>query len=336
MATRPPAVLIALCTLGLGAPGAWAMSAAELFAKLAPSVWGVRVYDAEGLPFASGSSVVIGPGTLITNCHVLKKASRFSVVRGKVNYPAVLELWDTERDLCQIKAQGLSAPPVEIADVTKAVVGQTVYALGDPKGLELTLSGGLVSSLRLDKDQRLQLIQTSAATSHGSSGGGLFDEQGRVLGITSSGMDDAQNLNFAVPASWIAELPQRQALHAKTSVVAPPRFDGDWKVVVSCPALPTGVSGYRFEFPARIQDGYFSGRHGQEGAPGSMLLEGNIDTSGHATLAAKGLTGDARYNYDKSASMLPYVYHVEAQFDSARGAGRRIESRECALAFARL
>jgi serine protease Do len=321
---------------------AWALTAAEVFSKVAPSVWQVRTYDTEGLPMMTGSSVVIAPETLVTNCHVLRKATRFSLVRDKVVHPAVLVLWDTERDLCQIRAAGLVAPAVQIGDVSGVTVGQSVFALGNPLGLDLTLSAGLVSNLRLDDAKKLRAIQISAPISPGSSGGGLFDDQARLIGLTSSEAIGGQNINFALPASWIAELPQRQALHTASSTASstvatsPARFDGNWKVAVSCPALPSGAAGYRFEFQAQVQDSHLQGRYLPEGSPGSMLLQGSIGADGRSVLVASGVTGDPRFNYDHASAMNPYSYHVEAQFDAIHGSGRRVEARQCGLAFARL
>ncbi|HKX44642.1 MAG TPA: S1C family serine protease [Burkholderiaceae bacterium] len=200
--------------LVLAVPDAQALTPAEVFAKVSPSVWRVRTYDKEGLPLAMGSAVVVGPERLVTNCHVLRKASRFVVARDKQSVPGTLELWDTARDLCQVKAAiGADVPPVVLADSTKLAIGQNVYALGSPEGLELTLSAGLLSSLRKDSADRLTMIQTSAPISPGSSGGGLFDDQGRLIGLTTmiAAARTAQNLNFALPAGWIVELPQRHA-----------------------------------------------------------------------------------------------------------------------------
>lgn len=204
--------LVALCLLAV-APGVSALTPAELFNKVSPSVWRIRTYDKEGLPMAIGSAVVIGPGQLVTNCHVLRKASRFNVMREKLSFPGTLELWDTARDLCQVKAAIGDAPVVALADSGALTVGQSVYALGSPEGLELTLSAGLVSSLRRDTSDRLTLIQTSAPISPGSSGGGLFDDSGRLVGVTTmiAAARNAQNLNFALPTEWVRELPQRHA-----------------------------------------------------------------------------------------------------------------------------
>src|SRR5450830_1754760 len=77
--------------------------------------------------------------------------------------------------------------------------GQHVYSLGSPRGLELTFGEGLVSALRPRAGMPLPIIQTTAPISPGSSGGGLFDEFGRVIGITTFFRVESQNLNFAMP-----------------------------------------------------------------------------------------------------------------------------------------
>lgn len=196
---------------GAAASPALALTPAEIFAKVSPSVWRIRAYDKEGLPMSQGSAVVIAPETLVTNCHVLRKAARLSVVRDNVTMGATLDLWDIPRDVCQVKVRNLTAPAVAMGDMSRLAVGQNVYALGSPQGLELTLSAGLLSSLRRDDAQRLVMIQTSAPISPGSSGGGLFDDEGRLIGLTTmmAAGTNAQNLNFALPADWIRELPQR-------------------------------------------------------------------------------------------------------------------------------
>ena len=213
--TRPRLALrcLAATLLSLGAwtASAESLSAAQIYARLEPSIWVVRTFDKDQLPLGQGSAVVIGPETLITNCHVLRKGKRVEVTHAKALSVATLELWDTARDLCQLRAPGVSAPAVPLAS-DAVVVGQTVYALGAPAGLELTLSAGLVSGLRLDDAERLTAIQTSAAISPGSSGGGLFDDQGRLIGITTAFIGgNTQNLNLAFPVSMVRELPERHA-----------------------------------------------------------------------------------------------------------------------------
>lgn len=190
-----------------------AMSAEELFRRMSPSVWVIRPLDAQGKSLGTGSGVVIDQGRLVTNCHVLAKAATVLVKHENVTFQGELEFPDTERDLCSVKVANFTAPAVQIAPVETLRVGQKIYTIGTPYGLEQTLSDGLVSALRRGKSGAIEYIQISAPTSPGSSGGGLFDEQGRLVGITTSGMTGmAQNLNFARPAQWILDLPERGRL----------------------------------------------------------------------------------------------------------------------------
>ena len=173
---RGARVAAALC-LAAQACAAAALTPAEVYALVAPSVWRVVTYDGDGLPLSQGSAVVVGPEALATNCHVLAKARRVVVRHEQTTFDAKLELWDT------------------------------------PRGLELTMSAGIVSSLRKNNAGQVVLVQTSASISGGSSGGGLFDDSGALVGLTTIGSvtGDAQNLNFAIPADWIVELPDRHA-----------------------------------------------------------------------------------------------------------------------------
>lgn len=196
----------------------FALEPDELFAQVSKSVMLVATYGSNDALLSTGSAVTIGPGKLLTNCHVLAKANRFEIRIENVSYAAKLEHIDVKRDLCQISAKNFHAPPVKIANSDQLRVGQKVYAIGNPRGLELTLSDGLISALRRDDNEALQLIQTSAPISKGSSGGGLFDSSGRLVGITTLGIVDGQNLNFAIPINWLKDLPERsQAALAKAA-----------------------------------------------------------------------------------------------------------------------
>jgi len=111
-------------------------------------------------------------------------------------------------------------------------VGMRVYAVGAPRRLEQTISDGLLSALRRGDAGELQLVQTSAPISPGSSGGGLFDAHGRLIGITTSGLKESQNLNFAMPARWISDLARRNEPPILRIAVAPP-------FTPTAPAVPT-------------------------------------------------------------------------------------------------
>lgn len=183
------------------------VSPEALYDRLAPSIVMVGRFDAKGKLTGVGSGVVIGPGQVVTNCHVLRRASSVQIKSGNAVYEAKLRYPDVSRDLCQLEVKELNAPAVEIASLDEVRVGQKVYALGNPRGLERTFSDGLVSALRTAKDE--PMIQTTAPVSPGSSGGGLFNARGKLIGITTLAIKEAQNINFAVPAEWIRELPER-------------------------------------------------------------------------------------------------------------------------------
>ena len=183
----------------------------QLFERLSPSIWVIKTFDDTGRQIASGSAVVIGVGTLITNCHVLAKARKVSVTRDNVAYGATLEHADTARDLCQIKVANFNAPKAIIAPAETPKIGSRIYAIGNPRGLEMTISDGLLSGIRRTANDEFVALQVTVPISPGSSGGGLFDAQGRLIGITTFGLRDSQNLNFALPVAWIAEVPARAA-----------------------------------------------------------------------------------------------------------------------------
>ncbi|MHA6910102.1 S1C family serine protease [Ralstonia pseudosolanacearum] len=217
---------------GLAAAQAVALEPAEIFQKVSPSVWEVRVIGPDGKGLSMGSAVVIGDGVAITNCHVLRGGKQVWLKRGNANFGARLQYPDVERDLCQLRVADFHYPAVALAPGSALVTGQKVYAIGNPLGLELTISEGLISSLRTDDDGRLKSVQTSAAISRGSSGGGLFDANGRLIGITDHQvvLTLGQNLNFAIPADWIADVPARaqKALAARAAAAS--------AVVASTPA----------------------------------------------------------------------------------------------------
>ena len=152
---------------------------------------------------------MIERGIIATNCHVLKGALGFTVHYQGKHYPARIRHADILRDVCTLSSNKLNAPPVGFnPDGTKQLdVGDKVYAVGAPRGLELTLSDGLLSGFR--EEQAGRLVQITAPISPGSSGGGLYDQHATLIGLTTLYLEDSQQLNFAVPVEWIHELPQR-------------------------------------------------------------------------------------------------------------------------------
>ncbi len=189
-------------------------SAEALFTELAPSTARITIYDVSGRPVGLGSGVVTGIGTVITSCHLATASGSLMVKVGGEQYSASVEIADEEYDLCRLSVTGLTAPAVNIGTAETLKTGQKVYAIGAPQGLDLTISDGIVSGMRQLPQGRV--IQTTAPISPGSSGGPLFDAFGRLVGIMTFQHKSGQNLNFAVPADWIANMRSRSATNPLT------------------------------------------------------------------------------------------------------------------------
>jgi S1-C subfamily serine protease len=114
----------------------------------------------------------------------------------------------------RVKPRGPALAPVDLVPSSKLQIGERVYAIGSPEGLELTFSEGVISAFR--DSEGVHLIQTSAPISPGSSGGGLFDTHGRLVGITTFQLKEGQSLNFALPGEWVTDLLE----HAKSAKMA--------------------------------------------------------------------------------------------------------------------
>jgi len=188
-------------------PTSGATTPEQVFQRVSRSVVVVEVFDGNRNRVSQGSGVVVSRGYVITNRHVVERGNVIRVRQSGFSYDAKVQYADREYDLCGLNVNGLPAEPVTLRSVNNLVVGQRVYAIGAPQGLELSMSEGLVSSLRPIGGSLN--IQTTAAISHGSSGGGLFDRDGFLVGITTFVLKDGQNLNFALPADLIHGLPAR-------------------------------------------------------------------------------------------------------------------------------
>lgn len=146
-----------------------------------------------------GSAVAVSPYQAVTNCHVLEGAEAIAVGQSGEVSRAWRGFAAPTTDRCFLWVMDGSLNPVDgVRHAETLKVGERVYTIGGPRGLEKTLAEGLISGLREFKD--FQVIQTTAPLSRGSSGGGLFDVYGNLIGITTAFVEGGQNLNFAIAA----------------------------------------------------------------------------------------------------------------------------------------
>jgi regulator of sirC expression with transglutaminase-like and TPR domain len=179
-----------------------ALTPAQVFDKVKDSIVVVKTLDAKGRLKGQGSGVILPSGKIATNCHVVEGGASYQVGRGKELVRATLYAEDRDKDICLLDAKGITGKPVQLGKAAGLKVGVPVYAVGAPQGLELSLSDGIVAQLRGGPPP---LIQTTAAISPGSSGGGLFDGEGRLVGLTTLYIEGGQNLNFAMPVEWMSD-----------------------------------------------------------------------------------------------------------------------------------
>ena len=202
---------------------AQALTPGEVYDQVRPSTVTVLGEDAEG--YSVGTGVIFTEdGYILTNYHVIDGCSACQVwITDEYGvdsvYDALLVGGDADQDLAVLKIDAQGLTPAEFGVSDELSVGDPVYAIGNPLGLELrsTFTDGIVSAVNRDVDVDgviMTLIQTNAALNSGNSGGPLINQYGQVVGINTikimSGYATLEGLGFAIPTSlaqrWVNEL----------------------------------------------------------------------------------------------------------------------------------
>src|SRR5208282_6088460 len=192
-----------------------ALDPSEIFARARSSVVVIVASDKNDEREALGSGFIVSRGKIATNHHVLEGMNRAYAVfsDGDVRQISEVVADSAEQDLTVLGVETRERSPLPLGDELSLQQGDSVYALGAPKGLELTFTNGIVSSFR--KSNAQFLIQTTAPIAPGSNGGPLFDRAGRVVGVTTSMISDAPGIYFSVGIGELRRLlrtPQGVAL----------------------------------------------------------------------------------------------------------------------------
>jgi serine protease Do len=260
-----PATIPAQADPALAAVASERLAPELLFQRNSQSVVVVIGLNGASNEILQGSGVVVGDERVITNCHVAKSAASTVIKLAGKRYPATLLRFDDnpQHDLCLLAVENLHAPAMPLAAVESIKVGHKAYALGAPHGLDLTLSEGIVSSLRKQDDSHY--IQTTASISPGSSGGGLFNDSGALIGITTFQAEEGQNLNFAVPVDWVKQLVEKNESLAMLGAEAFDDLRGKWQCATSKGKAKmlftfTANGGFRLKRPGDSKD-WFGGNY---------------------------------------------------------------------------
>ena len=176
---------------------------AQVAYRIANAVFKVEVTTRDNLP-ASGSGVLIADDRIVTNCHVVRGARRVEVISGARRWDARIIGRDVDHDLCLLDVAGVEGIPVTAGGGDQLRVGDRVHAAGFPQESGYTLSDGRVEALH--RYDHAQVIQTSAPFGPGASGGGLFDAEGRLVGILTFKSPGSSGFYFAIPTEWLDHL----------------------------------------------------------------------------------------------------------------------------------
>ena len=170
---------------------------------------------------ASGSGVIISDdGYIVTNNHVVDNAYGDDPVKVKLytgeECSAKIIGTDSRTDLAVLKIEENNLPYADFADSTELLLGEDVIAIGNPLGLGISCSNGIVSALEKEiyiNNVYLTVIQTNAAVNQGNSGGGLFDLNGNVVGIVnakkssnSTAEATVEGMGYAIPANTVVRI----------------------------------------------------------------------------------------------------------------------------------
>ena len=156
---------------------------------------------------AQGTGLIINKkGYIITNAHVLVGGHKVEAITSDQKImPAELIGYDSNLDVAFLKISG-EYNALEVADSNKVQIGEKVIAIGNPLGLQFSVSQGIVSAIHRKGINGIPAyIQTDTALNPGNSGGPLIDEKGRVIGINNFKIGDSENLGFALESNYIKE-----------------------------------------------------------------------------------------------------------------------------------
>ena len=195
------------------------LTAQEVYAKVNPSVVTVVSEQSEGASIGTGV-IMTSDGYIITNAHVISGGkSCWVALDTGVTYEVNLVGFDEEEDLAVLKADPQNPlPAAEFGNSDLLTVGDPVYAIGNPLGVELrgTLTNGIVSAINREVEMQgrtMTMIQTNAALNNGNSGGPLINSYGQVIGINTMKMSNSslseeeatvEGLGFALPISSVS------------------------------------------------------------------------------------------------------------------------------------
>jgi tetratricopeptide (TPR) repeat protein len=201
------AVVAALMSSAISAD-ALPASLDDVVQRIQQQVVAVDVLVGEQL-FDSSSGIVVRHREVVVPCNGMPEDASIRIRAGDTTREARITRRDILRNLCVVEVDGLDLRPVEIVTADTVHPGERVYAISNSLGMGIAVSAGVVSALR--NSSKGPMIQFTAPVAPGSDGGGVFNESGQLVGIIRYQRRDGQNVNFAAPPEWLAQIAVRAA-----------------------------------------------------------------------------------------------------------------------------
>ncbi len=285
----------------------------QLYDAVNSSVCTIVAIATDGSQVSRGSGFVLkDSGLLVTNAHVVAGLENATAKCGgrQLDIRRIVK-FDRDVDLAIGEIGPVNVPGLTLATDTDIRPGTRIYVFGSPYGLEGTITPGLASGERVIDDR--SYIQISAAISAGSSGGPVTDETGAVLGVIVASLEVAQNINFAIPAAVITELPN---VDMQTADLARERAGVSTAPVVEAPPepetriVPSGTAAFRGNtFGSSCSDvavAEYERKHSVGGNPARLRFN-------------KWYSGKLEFDVDVLGTPAKVVYDCNARFGMTEG-----------------
>jgi S1-C subfamily serine protease len=344
-------LIVLVCSGGL-AFGQTATVTPDVIERVSKAVVLLKGATDGGTVVGSGF-VLSSDGKIVTNLHVIRslKAGGVQLSSGETYDSFNVLAYDERKDIAIIQIAGFDLATLELGNSNEVRIGEPVVAIGSPRGLQGTVTAGVVSSVRDDPaSSGFKVIQTDAAANPGNSGGPLVNSKGQVIGIVTSKLRASEGLNFAIPINYVRGLMGtlgkpltldglRGALNAALPDVfkEAASFPASWKSMVSGNRFKIQEKG-EVVYVERLVDGeaarvgYFAAwelRKGEKGYKGTLrsVVPCSYTANDWSTLGTKEVVNRCSFQAPAEFSLFSEI-RIEGRI-SAPPENTKLNCRKC-------
>jgi hypothetical protein len=222
------------------------LQTADVVKKVTPATVLIKGSTKSGEIIGSGF-IISSDGKIATNLHVIRDLEKIGVQlsSGEIFDQVSVLAFDARKDLAILKISGFDLPTVELGNSNEVQVGDQLLVIGNPRGLQGSVTTGVVSAIRDDPAGRgFKILQTDAAMNPGNSGGVVTNASGKAIGVAVAKLSESEGLNFAVPINYLRGLIDniqkpipltelKGALADSTDIFKTQSFPNRWKSLAS-------------------------------------------------------------------------------------------------------